>query len=100
MFGRNRILFLSAGLFVALTACHQAKPASTLPAQSAEVEQTDERAVDPSARSLLGAAPDARQPPSRRATPAPVAPRAQPPAAKAPGEITDPNDPMRLFDMP
>jgi hypothetical protein len=94
MFGRNRTLFLSATLAAALAACTQAKPASTLPTQSAEVEQTTP-AADPSSRALLGAAPTA---PAHRFTAKPAAaPIAQPLPAET---AMDPDDPMRQFDLP
>lgn len=94
MSGRNRISFLSAVLVAALAACTPAKPASTIPTQSAEVEQV-EPAADPSSRALLGAAPDAK-PATHRLT-SKAKPIAQPLPAD---EAMDPDDPMRQFDLP
>lgn len=100
MQNRNRIVFLGAGLFAALAACHQAKPASTIVTPTIEVEQVEPaRTVDRSSRDLIGAAPEAR-PPAHHLTTQPVArPLVEPLAADA-ADAQGPNDPMRQFDLP
>ena len=78
MFRRNSTVLFSAGLAIALAACHPNTPTTSVSALSYQVQSTGQHvAVDP-----------ARQP------------SAQPPSREAAPAQTSPNDPLRLLDMP
>ena len=77
---RNSTVLFSAGLAMALAACHPNTPTTSVSALSYQLQSTGQRATpiaDPAG------APSA-QPASREAVPA----------------QTSPNDPLRLLDMP
>jgi hypothetical protein len=95
MFGRNSIMFLCAGIFATLAACHQAKPATAVSEPAYQAQPTSEDSVaatDRTAREVTGYAPSAKQPAheitAREPARAPV-------AAPAPED-----DSQRLFDIP
>jgi len=71
-------LLLGAGLATALAACHPSTPTTSVSALSYQLQSSGQRTT---------AGDPARAP-------------AQPAARDAAPAQTDPNDPMRLFDMP
>ena len=76
---RNLTILFSAGLAVALAACHPSTPTTSVSALSYQVQSTAQH---------VGAADPTRQP------------SAQPTAREAAPAQTSPNDPLRLLDMP
>jgi hypothetical protein len=76
---RNTTVLFSAGLAIALAACHTNTPTTSVSALSYQVQSTGQH---------VGAVDPARQP------------SAQPPSREAAPAQTSPNDPLRLFDMP
>src|SRR5690349_8424956 len=77
---RNRTILFSAGLAIALAACHPNTPTTSVSALSYQVQSNGQRASAPIATDTAGAP----APASRDAAPAQISP----------------NDPLRLLDMP
>ena len=76
---RNTTVLFSAGLAIALAACHTNTPTTSVSALSYQLQSTGQRAGAP----IADQAPST-QPASREAVPA----------------QTSPDDPLRLLDMP